>query len=106
LQEEAIIDDGIKTSRIVWDGQPVDITANEAIRATNERPAKMKEAKEFLSDYIKDGESVSSKEVYAEGKANGFSARTLQRAKDKLGIDAEKVLFEGGWNWKRRKNDS
>lgn len=44
---------------------------------------------------------VPSAEVYEDGKAAGFSKRTLERARDKAGAEAVKLPGAGsGWAWK------
>lgn len=41
----------------------------------------------------------SQTEVEREAKRTGLSERTLRRAKMAIGVIAQKVSFQGGWNW-------
>jgi hypothetical protein len=49
-------------------------------------------------ELLKDG-PVDAKEGEEAAKANGISGRTLDRARDKLGITATKAGYEEGWQW-------
>jgi hypothetical protein len=99
----ATIGDGIETCHIEWDNDPVDITANEAIRAAKgtTSASKLQEAEDFLNDCLKNGEPVAAETVYAKAEQQGLSTRTLKRAKEKIGIISQKNgFFGGGWTWK------
>ena len=82
---------------IVWDDDHVDITADEAMSATKS-PAARDEAKKFLADMLADG-PVLATEVKDAASENSISERTLKRAKQELGVQAEKDGATGKWSW-------
>lgn len=90
---------GIVSSGIEWDQEPVAVTANEALRASGAgAPGAVDEAKEFLEQFLADGPHTAT-EVREAAEANGIAKRTLARAKKELGVISEKGDFEGGWSW-------
>jgi hypothetical protein len=56
------------------------------------------ECDEFLHELVANG-PVPSERVETEGKKAGHSWRSLNRAKDRLGIKAHKAGFANGWVW-------
>jgi DNA polymerase len=95
----------IRRPYIVWEPDPVDITASEALQAAAESnsPGKRDNAKHFLTTLLSNG-PMGSKEVLDAAKANGISFRTLYRAKDELAVEIRKdgPLNEKGertWQW-------
>ena len=56
-------------------------------------------AKPFLLEILAGGPRLGT-EIQEVAKANLISVRTLQRAKDELGIVVEKSGFADGWMWK------
>jgi putative DNA primase/helicase len=91
---------GIWACRIAWDSNPVATTANEALALANERKGTaVREAEEFLREYLADGPMPAEK-VEAAAEENDISKRTLKRARKSLKIVATKTGFEGGWTWK------
>ena len=91
----------IATSGIAWDGDPVALTADEAMNAGREqgRPVKAtNEAETFLRGRLGFG-AVPAKDIVEEAEAQGISKRTLERAKAKLGVIVHKDAFDGGWTW-------
>jgi RecA-family ATPase len=96
----------IIASYIVWDGEPVQMSADEALRAnedSSDRKA-ITEALEFLQGRLSSGAEVRAKEAedYAR-EALMISPRTLDRARKKLGVKARRES-EGGegkgkWWW-------
>jgi putative DNA primase/helicase len=82
---------------IVWDDDHVDITADEAMSATKS-PAARDEAKKFLADMLADG-PVLANDVKDAASGNGISERTLKRAKQELGVQADKDGSTGKWSW-------
>jgi AAA domain-containing protein/bifunctional DNA primase/polymerase-like protein len=90
---------GIWVSRVVWDTAPVNTTANEAIAmAAVRRGSALREAEEFLRDYLADGPMPANK-VDAAAEENEITRRTLKRARKSLKIVATKSAFDGGWTW-------
>jgi putative DNA primase/helicase len=92
---------GIQTSAIAWDSDPVTVTANEAMNQGRDagRPAKAgNDAEIFLRNRLGFG-PVAAKDVVDDAEGEGFSKRTLDRAKAKLGVIVKKGNFDGGWTW-------
>jgi putative DNA primase/helicase len=93
--------------RVEWEGEPVRITANEALARDQEddppaprRRRKAEEAADWLAGQFQDGLGLPSKEVLARGKTAGFSRDALFEAKKELGIGARKSNeADGGWVW-------
>jgi DNA polymerase bacteriophage-type len=85
---------------IEWVG-PVDMTANEALAAADGRSGeKLREAKEFLLERLKDG-PVKADDIYEEAKQCGIAQKTLNRAKKELNIRSRKATGQiaGEWMW-------
>lgn len=70
------------------------ITAAKKL-ATGRPPKALTEVSDWLSDTLGDGEK-SVKEIYAAAKALGYSERTVNRAKEALGIKSSKCGFGKG----------
>jgi putative DNA primase/helicase len=85
---------------IKWAGEPVDVTASEAMEAAvnSKEPFARSEAKRFLSEYLSGG-PMPSKDVEEAAEANGVSRRTLYRIKTELQVVSRKEAFDGGWVW-------
>lgn len=98
-------DDGDGTTgQIAW-GDERQETIAEALQRTvtdpEERSA-LDEAAEWLDDYLdsRDGHAEAGLALTA-GRAAGHAERTLQRARRKLGLQAQKTGFGGAWEWSR-----
>lgn len=87
----------IETSRVVWDGV-IEMTADELVAAQG-KPGPdayaRSEAADFLRDILADG-PVASKEVDQAAARTGISDRTLRRAKEELGVTAQKSKAKDG----------
>jgi putative DNA primase/helicase len=93
--------DFITAPRVVWEKDPVDISADEAVRAANgsgEKHKQQTKAKQFLEDLLEHGQPVHAQEIYDKGEKEGFSVNQLKRAKAKLRIVSEQIT--GGWTWR------
>ena len=96
--EQSIVGDGIVASRIVWDGEPVEITANEALAAeasgTEGRTAKA-EAVEFLQGALAGGPlpAVDAKRMARE---HGLTEKALRSAREAIGVKVERDGFGPG----------
>lgn len=92
---------GIETSRVSWEGEPVTISADEAMapQGDPEERSALDDAKEFLSNLLADG-PVSNKQIRGDAEGAGIAWRTIQRAQKALGIEAYKGGMKGGWLWK------
>lgn len=100
--EDFELPSGIGTSRVTWDGQPVTVSATEAIKAAegNKSKVKIKEAMTFLKEQLADG-PVAVSELFRVAEEWEIAEKTLRRACDKLGVvkDKDKANFHGGWAW-------
>jgi putative DNA primase/helicase len=88
---------------IVFDPEPVDITATEAMEAANTAGANIstrEAAEDFLRERLAAG-PVKAADIEEEARANLISKRTLERAKQRLGIIARKEhgKMDGAWFW-------
>jgi len=94
---------GIWTSCVEWDSEPVTMTADEAMapQGDPEERSALNDAKDFLRDQLVNG-PVASKEVKANAKQVGYGMRTVDRAKSYLRIKAVKEGFgkTGVWVWR------
>jgi putative DNA primase/helicase len=95
---------GIVASYVVWDSTPVTMSANEALRATDgggDRTAAA-EAEEFLRETLSGGTKPAT-DIKAETNEAGLSWATIRRAKDRLGVTAERESQgrdgRGRWLW-------
>lgn len=91
----------IRTSRIIWAGDRVAITADEALTQEGEAGGKseLEAAKQFLQAELADG-PVSAKAIERDAHGNGLAWATVRRAKAALGVGSEKSGMERGWQWK------
>jgi hypothetical protein len=97
---------------VIWDDEPVDITADEAAATMagggkaagaaggGERDSAQLQVQAFLSDILKD-KPVPQKEIEDGATRLGFTHNQLRLAKKKLGVLTRKSDFEGGhWEWR------
>jgi putative DNA primase/helicase len=92
--------------RIAWEGEPVDITADEAIAANkmtagDGRKARAATVREFLRELVANG-PVLAKAAIEQGAARGFSIDQLKRARQKIGVVVFKRRGEhlsSPWLW-------
>jgi putative DNA primase/helicase len=102
--EAATLPSGVLATHVVWrealEGNAREILASVEIGEGNTKPINMQsEAQTFLYTELKDG-PVPARELLDKAKNDfGLTERTLQRAKDKLGIIVTKSGFNGGWVW-------
>ena len=95
----AVVGDDIPTSRISWLGEvDVDVSALLASPNPEERGA-LPSARAFLSASGVAETAQLASTLYAEAKRQGFSERTLGRARKDMGIDSWKTAMGGGWMW-------
>ena len=106
--EQTIIDPGgIVASRVWWESEPVSITANQALAAEaagEDQRSATEAAEEFLREALAGG-PVSQKELKHDAEGAGLSWATVRRAKDRLGVKAQRQSEEGAtrghgqWYW-------
>jgi hypothetical protein len=98
--ESVSIDAGL-APRLVFDSEPVPITANEVLnetRGTKEGRTALEEAKDFLQSHLAEG-AVPASDVQAAAKAAGISPASLRRARNDMGITPKKSGMTGEWRW-------
>ncbi len=90
----------IKTSAVVWDHDPVTITADEALAVAAKR--RTSGANDFLEQLLSDG-PVDQTEIVRLGKEAGFTEKNLRTAREELGFKPTKKGFgaQGKWTWVR-----
>jgi putative DNA primase/helicase len=96
--EDRIVADGISTSAVVWEPDPVTVTADEALAPAGKKaPAA---AIDFLQQALSDG-PMEQAEIVQLGKDAGFSEKSLRTAREKLGVKSRKEGFgaDGKWVW-------
>jgi hypothetical protein len=93
---------GIVATRVVWgealEGSSRSILAQ--VEGEGEHPPinQQEHAKRFLVEQLKAG-PVRARDVVDAAITVGLTERTLQRAKEKLGITATKSGYQGAWVW-------
>ena len=101
----------IVASSVVWDPEPVTVTADQALKATDEQRAGTSagsEAEDFVRDILAGG-PVAVRDIHAAAREAGLSWATVRRAKDKLGVvskhvaqgrgDGGRLDGHGEWLW-------
>jgi hypothetical protein len=99
------LDGGIATSRVKFDADPIDLSAEEVLSAApggSEEGSARAEAERFLRDELAAGERTVAY-LKAAAERAGIAWRTVQRAKPRVGVRAEKPKNEphAGWVWRR-----
>ena len=82
---------------IHWEGTSA-LTADELCRAPA-GPSKIDDAECWLEKYLVFGPKPSA-DIFERGEEKGYSKNTLYRAKENLDIEAKKLDFDGGWEWR------
>jgi hypothetical protein len=97
--ENRIVADGIETSAVVWDHDPVTITADEALAAAKNKQAPPATV-DFLQQVLRDG-PIDQTEAVRLGAEAGFTEKSLRTARKKLGVKPTKEGFgaDGKWVW-------
>jgi hypothetical protein len=91
----------IETSRIVFEGGHVAISADDAINAKRGRDAPERDAAEdFLKQLLAKGPVRQTEVKDAAVNGYGYSWATVRVAADKLGVQPKKEGMAGGWWWK------
>jgi len=92
---------------IVWERDPVAMTADDALITENGNPEKKpgpkpearNKTRDWLRDLLRTGPMEAGK-VKVEATEAGYAWRTVQRAKDELGVKPDRHQFGGAWIWK------
>jgi hypothetical protein len=91
----------LSASQVLW-GKAIDGDARELL-AEAESAADPEgygaDAELFLSELLRDG-PVATKQIKTDAGGAGIAWRTVERAKKRLGVVAEKQGMKGGWVWR------
>jgi putative DNA primase/helicase len=91
----------LETSRVIWESEPVFMTADEAMQTTEGSPRStgaLEEAKAWLRETLRNG-PVAATQIFVDAEAKGISQRTLQRASTEINLQKVKESMESGWYW-------
>lgn len=88
------LDAGIQTSRVMWESEPVTVTADEAMRPaeTDDERSQRDEIGDWLQDLLYPGR-MKSQEVQSKAKPAGFAWRSVQRAAKEAGVVMKREGF-------------
>ncbi len=96
--EQCLVGDDIVASRILWDAEPVAITANEALAAdaagTETRTAKA-DAMDFLQAVLANG-PMPATEVNRMAREHGLTTKAIRSAREALRVKIERDGFGPG----------
>jgi hypothetical protein len=102
IQETTVAGGEILSSYVVWDGEPVSVSADDALAAAMascgggdgsvDRSA-LGEAVDFLLQEFSAVERVEASVMEEWAKKAGISKRTLERARKKLGVESKREGF-------------
>ena len=93
----------IKDGKIVFENEPVNITAQDVLtnQSNIEAPEKNR-AIEWLKGLLADGKPKLSNEINRLAKEQGFKEHTLQRARNEIGVKYFQAFDKDGhnaWHW-------
>jgi putative DNA primase/helicase len=80
--------DGIRAPRVVWEKEPIEMSADDALAVRSgdaDKVAAAREIDELLRKLLASGKRRST-EVFVDGKEHGFSRKQLHTAADRLGV--------------------
>lgn len=84
---------------VAWSTTPVALSADEALAPDRPKARKARDdATAFLKDLLADG-PVPASDVYRHADEAGIAKKTLQRAKDKIGVVTRPVTTAGERRW-------
>jgi hypothetical protein len=86
---------------LAWEPDPVTVSADDALAGDRDHGGDRTErddAAAWLHEFLGAGPRLA-REVVARARAEGFSRRTLERAKAAAGIRARKEAFGNAWVW-------
>jgi hypothetical protein len=95
----------IMSSRVEWESEAVDISADDAVAAgtsTGKKDAAQGEARQFLGrmlNYSTTSAPVLVTDIMREAKEQGFSEKQIRTAARHMGVEKTKDGFDGPWKW-------
>lgn len=107
--EQRQVTNDIVASHVIWDRDPVTMTADEVLAAANRGtsdPSAKGDAADFLSDLLANG-PMAVGEIENEARAAGLlsasqpigQSKPFRSARDNLGVQSKKDGMKGGWVW-------
>jgi putative DNA primase/helicase len=106
LTQHIVSDGAAVASCVVWESEHIEITADQALRAADERGAGGQrpgdEAADFLRSALGSGPMPVS-QLKDDAAGIGLAWRTIRRAKERLGVRATKTGMDAGWVWELSK---
>ncbi|MEX2673411.1 MAG: AAA family ATPase [Phycisphaeraceae bacterium] len=96
-----IRDSGMGHPCVVWDSEPVVMTADDAMSERDDRTTATDEAAQWLREVLSDG-PLARADVEAAAERDGFAWRTVERAKVRASVVSEQQRNDGrvsGWHW-------
>jgi len=94
-----ILEEGIETSVIEWEVDPVESSLDEHFAQTSsDKRTAVDDAKDFLEEELANG-PIPFKELEQEAQEQGYALNTVRRAKRELGIKPKKQGQKGPWIW-------
>jgi hypothetical protein len=95
----------ITSSRVEWESEPVEISADDAVAAgisTGKKNAAQAEARQFLRRMLGnvDGTPVLQSDIMREAEEQGFSEKQIRTAARNMQIEKTKYDFGGPSYWK------
>jgi len=94
----------IENDVVVFDEQPINITADDVFAKKSERQeGELQLAMEFLEEIFESESCITAKEVFKLAQQQDYKIRTIRRAKDQLGIKSYLKYDDEGkrlWYWR------
>lgn len=98
----------LETSRVVWENEPVSITADEALHA-DAMPGDHSSAREAAADWLSGklaGGEMAAADLSKVAKVEGITEKALRGAREVLGVVTRKGGMQGGWLWSLPREDA
>jgi 5S rRNA maturation endonuclease (ribonuclease M5) len=92
----------LNDGRLIWEAGPVsDVDVDALLSGPAADRGERREAEQWLRDMLADGPK-QSRVVQGAAKDVGFAWRTIERAKQRLGVEAELIGYgpNGRWYWR------
>jgi hypothetical protein len=91
-----------RAPRVVWENDPIKMSADQALAVANSRvsdPSAIDEALEFVRKAIDGKPWIPSNELFELGQAHGFQPKAIRRAAARLGYRPKKTGWGHGGSW-------
>lgn len=99
-------DEASARSHLVYDVDPVTVSAEDVLGERKADGPQIAEAKTFLMVALADGAWHPARDLEDEAATKDIGARTLRRARRHLPIECRKGGFDGGWEWRRTTSEA